>query len=108
MAETACAVWLRLTGHRILVRNYRTPVGEIDIVARRGQALIFVEVKARRSHAAGAEALAPRQQRRIERAAEHFLAKRRELADCDVRFDLMLVQPWRPPVHVRDAWRPKF
>lgn len=108
MAETACAAWLRLTGYRILARNYRVPVGEIDIVARRGQVLVFVEVKARSSRAAGAEALSPRQQRRIGRAAEQFLAGRGDLAGFDVRFDLMLVQPWRPPMHIRDAWRPNF
>ncbi len=93
-------------GYRILARNYRAPVGEIDIVARRGRTMAMVEVKARASQTAGAEALAPRQQRRIARAAEYFVAARPELAACELRFDLMLVQPWRPPVHVRDAWRP--
>ncbi len=108
MAEAACALWLRLAGHRILARNYRTSVGEIDIVVRRGRVLMFVEVKARASLAAGAEALTPRQRRRIARAAEHFLSCHREFAGFDVRFDVMLVQPWRRPVHLRDAWRPNF
>ncbi len=102
-----CTAWLRLKGYRILARNYRAPVGEIDIVARRGRTVAMVEVKARATRTAAAEALAPRQQNRIARAAEHFFAARPELAALNMRFDMMLVQPWRLPVHVRDAWRPQ-
>lgn len=103
-AESRAALWLRLKGYRILGRRVRTPAGEIDLVARRGNLLAFVEVKAR--HGDGAEVLGRRQQARIARAAEAFAATRPDLAGLDWRFDLILVAgPWRLR-HIADAWRP--
>lgn len=100
------AVWrLRLTGWRILARDWRSPVGEVDIVARRGKLLLFIEVKARGDLGAAGEAIGARQRGRITAAASLFLARHPQLAGCDVRFDAMLVAPWRWPVHLRDAWR---
>lgn len=101
------AVWrLRLAGYRILARRYACPAGEIDIVARRLSRLAVVEVKARASIATAAEAITPRQWRRIARAAEHFLAGRPALAALDLTFDVVLIAPWRWPRHLPDAWRP--
>jgi putative endonuclease len=105
LAESAAALLLRLKGFRILARGYKVPVGEIDIVARRGRLVLFVEVKARPSADAANEALNPRQRRRIERAAGWFLAQHPDIGACDLRYDLMLVTPWRWPVHIGDAWR---
>jgi putative endonuclease len=105
LAESAAATLLRLKGFRILARGYKVPVGEIDIVARRGRLVLFVEVKARPSADAANEALNGRQRRRIERAAGWFLAQHPQIAGCDLRYDLMLVTPWRWPVHIGDAWR---
>ena len=105
LAESAAALLLRLKGFRILARGFRVPVGEIDIVARRGRLLAFVEVKARESAPAAADALTPRQRRRILKAADWFLARHPELASCDLRFDLVLLAPWRMPRHIGDAWR---
>lgn len=104
-AEALCAWWLRLQGYRILARNYRTPVGEIDILARRGDTLAVVEVKARASLTAAGEALSARQRRRIARAAACYVAARPASAALGLRFDVMLVAPWRPPRHLVDAWR---
>lgn len=102
----ALAVWrLRLAGWRILARDWRSPVGEIDIIARRGRLLAFVEVKARAELAAAGESLGARQRLRIREAAALFVARHPQLAACDMRFDAMLVEPWRPPVHLPDAWR---
>jgi putative endonuclease len=106
LGEAACVWWLRLRGYRILARRYRAPVGEIDIVARRGRLLAMVEVKTRAAFAEALEAVGPRQRQRVERAAEAFLARHPDLADAEVRFDVMLVVPWRPPRHIMDAWRP--
>ena len=106
LAESLCSWHLRLRGYRILARGFRTRVGEIDIVAVRGRTLAVIEVKARGDAATGAEALSERQRRRIARAAEAFLQKRPACAALDVRFDVMLVSPWRLPVHLTDAWRP--
>jgi len=104
IAEAVCAGVLRLKGYRILARDVRTPVGEIDIVAHRGRVLAFVEVKARRS-ADGTDIIGPRQQHRIVRAAEAFLSRHPSLAGLDVRFDVMIVQGWTMPTHLTDAWR---
>lgn len=104
MGEARCAWRLRLAGYRIIARDVRTPVGEIDLVARRGRTLAIVEVKAR-SGAGAAEALTPRQRRRIVRAAEAFLAAHPTLAALDIRFDLMLVGRGLVPRHLRAAFR---
>jgi putative endonuclease len=105
VAEWLCLWQLRLRGWHILARGWRCPVGEIDIVARRGKVLAIIEVKSRGEFAAAAAALAPRQRRRIARAAEAFLLQRSDLAGLDLRFDLMLVAPRRLPRHWPGAWR---
>jgi putative endonuclease len=103
-AETACAWWLRLQGYRIVARRYRTPVGEIDLVARRGGVLAFIEVKAR-AELGELAAPTPRQRRRIVRAAQAFLQRNARLAGLDPRFDVIAVAPWRLPQHLPAAWR---
>jgi putative endonuclease len=103
-AEARAAWWLRLKGYRILETRYRTPMGEIDLIARRGGCIAFVEIKARHSLAAGLEAVSPAARRRIARAAEAFLAQRR-LTPETARFDLIVMRPRRLPCHVADAWR---
>ena len=103
-AETMCVWYLRLIGYHVIARGFRVPVGEIDIIARRGRTLAFVEVKARSGDYA-ADALSPSQRRRIVRAAEAFLKVRPGLADLDLRLDVMLVRRWRLPRHLRGAWR---
>jgi putative endonuclease len=99
---------LRLRGYRIVERGFRAHVGEIDIVARRGRVLVFIEVKARQDEAKAGESLKPRQAARIGRAAGAFVHARPQLSSLDMRFDVMLVAPWRLPVHLMDAWRPEL
>ncbi len=96
---------LRLAGYRIVARNVRTPMGEIDVVARRGRVLAFVEVKARAELEAAAAAIDHRQSARIARAAAWFLKRRPQLAGLVLRFDAVFVLPGRLPRHVVDAWR---
>jgi putative endonuclease len=105
VAEWMAIVWLFLHGYRILRRRYRSKHGEIDIIARRGDMLIFVEVKARRSHTAALESVSPRQMIRIERAASAF-ASRGAYVHLGIRFDVITCVPWRLPRHLKDAWRP--
>jgi putative endonuclease len=105
VAEWLCLWHLRRRGWQIVERRWRCPSGEIDILARRGRVLAVVEVKSRREAEAAAFALAPRQRRRIIRAAEAFLVSRPDLAQLELRFDLMLVGPFRLPQHWRGAWR---
>jgi len=104
-AERVAALVLRLKGFAILARGHRAPQGEIDIVARRGRLLVFVEVKARRDADLAAHALGARQRARIVRAAAGYLAARPDLAGLEARFDAMVfgALPW--PRHVVDAWR---
>ncbi|MDH3699919.1 MAG: YraN family protein [Alphaproteobacteria bacterium] len=104
-AEALCALDLRLRGYRVVARRLRCPLGEIDIVARRGRILAVIEVKARGGAADAAAAISLRQRDRITRAAGWLLSTRPDLAALDVRFDAMLVSPWRRPRHLRDAWR---
>jgi putative endonuclease len=100
------AVWrLRLGGWTILARRFRTGLGEVDIVARRGKVLAFVEVKARGDETRAVEALSGRQFGRASRAASLFLAHHPRHADCSVRFDAVLVgRLW--PKHLPDVWQP--
>lgn len=89
----------------MLARRYRTPVGEIDLVARRGRRLVMVEVKARPTEALARQAVPVRQRRRIEMAARRFLAANPQYRDFAVRFDVIAVVPGRLPVVIADAWR---
>ncbi len=104
-AELLCLWLLRLKGYRILARRYRTPVGEVDLIARRGGSIVAVEVKARDDFAAAGESIQRRQRQRIARALLHFLSSRPDLAMLSPRFDVMLVAPGRLPRHLGDAWR---
>lgn len=103
-AETLCVVLLRLSGHGIVARDFRTPVGEIDIIARRGHGLYFIEVKVRADREAIDEAVTYRQRRRISRAAALFLARNPRYGGWDARFDVMLVTPGRWPRRITNAW----
>jgi putative endonuclease len=87
--ERAAARFLRRRGLRILTRGYRTASGEIDLVARDGDTLVFIEVKSRR-HGEPAEAVTPEKQRRLTLAALHFL-KRYDLLEQRCRFDVVAV-----------------
>jgi putative endonuclease len=104
VAEMAAAFLLTCKEYRILERRYRTPVGEVDLIARRGKRLAFVEVKLRQSADAAAHAITPRQQRRIARAAEHWLAHRTPQGDWDAAFDVVLVAPWSRSRHLESAF----
>lgn len=105
LAEAAAAIFLMLKGYRILARRWRTPAGEIDLIARKGRLLAFVEVKARRTLDAAHDAVSARAARRIAQASEHFCARDPAHAGLDRRFDLIAAAPWRLR-HLRDAWRP--
>ncbi len=102
-AETLAAWWLRLKGYRILARRVRTPVGEVDLIARRGRTLIFVEVKARFDVASAAASITYVNQRRISRAANALLARYGRGCEA-IRIDAVLITPWRTPRHVVGAW----
>jgi len=105
-SETLAALLLRLKFYRILAKRVRTPLGEIDLIARSPSGVLcFIEVKARTQEGQIAEALGARQRGRIARAAELYLAARPGLAAKGLRFDVVSVAPRRWPRHLRDAWR---
>lgn len=103
-AESRAAALLVAKGFRILARRWKSPVGEIDIVARRRALLIFVEVKARNSLDAAAESVTVRQRQRIVAAAEAWLATYPDTPFTDMRFDAMLVVPGKMPRHIQGAF----
>src|SRR6187401_3866529 len=103
-AESRAAAFLIAKGYRIVARRWRSPVGEIDIVARRRKTLVFVEVKARERLDDAAEAVIVRQQRRIIAAAGAWLAVHPEDANRDIRFDVVLVAPKSIPRHIMAAF----
>jgi putative endonuclease len=102
--ESVAAWFLRLQGYRILARRYRTPAGEVDIVARRGTCLVFVEVKARAAVSTALEAITPRQQRRVAAAARSWVARHPGDAALTLRFDAIFVAPSRWPLHIANAF----
>lgn len=108
-AEMLGLLLLRLKGWRVLARRFRVGVGagagEIDIIARRGRTVAFIEVKARADLAAAAFAITPRQRARIARGAEAFLQTNPGLAGLDMRFDALLVGRGFWPVHLKNVWR---
>ena len=103
-AESRAAAYLVAKGYRIVARRFRSPVGEVDIVARRGRVLVFVEVKARSTLDAAAESLQTRQQRRIAAAASFWLSLNPHDVDSDIRFDAVLVAPGKIPRHIPAAF----
>ena len=102
--ESRAAAYLMAKGYRILAKRYRTPHGEIDIVARRRDLIAFVEVKARATIDDAALAVTPHQQQRIINAAQCWLAEHPEHAEFELRFDAMLIAPRRLPRHVLAAF----
>jgi len=103
-AEAIAALWLRLKGWRILAHRARTPVGEVDLIARRGRTVAFVEVKARPSQAAADLALDDYRLRRVAAAAE-ALAPRFSRPGDDLRIDALFIVPRRLPRHMANVWR---
>ena len=103
-AESRAAACLIARGYRILARRFRTPHGEIDIVARRRNLIAFVEVKARASLDEAAFAVTPRQQARIIDAANGWLVAHPQHADFELRFDVILIAPRHLPRHLLAAF----
>ncbi|WP_417692358.1 YraN family protein [Roseibium sp.] len=104
-AENRAALALRLTGWRILKRRFKTGSGEIDLIAKRGNTVAFIEVKARRNRESALDAVTPTAQRRIVKAARIFIAGHPKAVFYTLRFDVMIVRPWRWPEHIVNAFQ---
>jgi putative endonuclease len=103
-AERLARLALMVKGYRILACRYKTPLGEIDLVARRGRTLCFVEVKRRGTQREGAEAIHAKNQERVARAAALYLQRHPEYSGMDIRFDAVVVSPRSWPRHIPRAW----
>lgn len=103
--ETLAAWYLRLHGWMIVARRLRTPRGEVDLVARRGRMVAFVEVKWRRNEAELATAIDEFRLRRVAAAAQSVAHRYCRPGD-DMRIDVLLLAPRRWPHHIRNAWMP--
>ncbi|MBR4127025.1 MAG: YraN family protein [Alphaproteobacteria bacterium] len=107
-AENTAALFLRLKGYKILERNFKPPkgtgAGEIDIIASKHNIIVFIEVKRRVSLDSAAEAVNGHVQTRRIRGAEYFLMIHPELADKEMRFDVILIAPNRFPEHIQNAF----
>ena len=104
-SEWLAALALLLKGYRIEARRYRTRLGEIDLIARRGDLVAIVEVKARPTVAEAMEAIGHYPQRRIAAAADLWLARQPDYARLSLRFDMVAVLPRRWPVHVKNIFQ---
>jgi putative endonuclease len=104
-AESIAALMLRLKGYRILARRFVVNLGEIDLVARRGGAIAFVEVKARADMDVAEIAISATKRRRIARAARVWLARNQWAAGLTLRGDAVFVAPGRLPRHAPSAYR---
>ncbi len=107
-AEALCRVALWLKGYRIIASRYKTHQGEIDLIAIRGGTLAFIEVKARPDVRQASEAVSEHQKARLARTGSLFLARQRGFSRFDIRFDVMLVLPWRWPIHIQNAFEPQL
>ena len=98
------ALFLSLKLYEIVARRVKTPVGEIDLIVRRGGVTVFVEVKARSFSHQEADALMAVNRRRIVRAAQFWLMRKPELMHTDLRFDVIFLAPFAWPRHIVNAF----
>ena len=103
-SEYLAALALVLRGYRILAMRYRVKAGEIDIIARKGDLVSFVEVKARANSSDSVFAVGALAQSRIRNASLHWLQGQKDAGRLAWSYDIIAVRPWRWPEHFRDAF----
>lgn len=111
IGETIAALFLFAKGYRILARRFKTPVGEIDLIARRGKWLVFVEVKVRQNIPQALESISGNNKSRVMRAAKWYLSgpgKTRPGPDPFLRFDAIVLAPPFSIRHIENAWGENF
>ncbi|MGM4983392.1 MULTISPECIES: YraN family protein [Rhizobium] len=104
VAEYLAAAFLLFKGYRILAVRHRTKLGEIDIVARKGDLAVFVEVKSRRGAQEAIDAVSFSSQKRIRAASDLWLARQPDFARLSQRYDIVAMLPGRWPRHFPDAF----
>ncbi len=106
LAEHYAATWLQLKAYSILATRVKLPIGEIDLIARKGETLAFIEVKQRQTLELAQSAVPETGWRRISRAAEVWAGRQAQLQNLEWRYDLVAITPWALPRHFPDYWRP--
>jgi putative endonuclease len=104
ISEYVAAALLLFKGYRIVAMRYKTKSGEIDIIARKGDLIAFVEVKARRATMDSIFAVDPGTQRRIRNASLSWLARQKDAARLSLRYDIVAVRSWGRSTHFIDAF----
>lgn len=110
-AELLAAQFLEQSGMEVLALRYRNAGGEIDLLARDGNTIVVVEVKARATRDDGLYSITPAKQKRLARAAEALLQETEKFAglgkacDLNIRFDAVVIAPGQSPLHLPNAWQ---
>jgi len=104
LSEWVAALSLILKGYRILKMRYKTKAGEVDIIARKRDLVIMVEVKARRTVSEAVNSVTTTSQRRIEAAGDVWLSRQKNSHLLSVRYDIVAVRAWKWPAHFKDAF----
>ena len=106
IAERFAVMFLRAKGYKILAQRFKTRYGEIDIVARHKDIIVFIEVKARKAENDALESVTHKMKSRIERAAQLYIAQHKAAQGMGVRFDFIALSPPFFFRHLDNAWRP--
>ncbi len=106
-AERVAALWLQLKGYHIAERRFETYFGEIDIIARRGNVIAIVEVKARPTIEEAMEAVKQENRKRIDKAANVFMSRQSDAKKLRLRYDLIAISPWKLPRHIESFFQPE-
>lgn len=103
-AEIIAGLYLTLTGWRVLAWRWKCPLGEIDLVAKNGKVITFIEVKARQNEQSALDSITAHQWSRISNAADIFMSQQRQYADCSWRFDAIIIVPRQWPKRFKNMW----
>lgn len=103
IAETFAIIYLRLKFYQIIAKRFKSPFGEIDIIARKGNQIIFIEIKARHDTSL-MDFISKRQQGRINKAAQYFLLRHPKYQSCNIRFDAIIMNKYFWPKHFKSYW----
>jgi putative endonuclease len=107
-SESIAIVFLMLKGYSIVAKRYKTPLGEIDIIAKKAKSLIGIEVKARRKEFDISDVISAKQKKRIINGIKMFLSKNQKYNDYTIRFDVIAVRPFRIPKHIINSWEGEY
>lgn len=108
LAEFIARCYFRFKGYSILAKNLsvatKSPIGEVDFIAKKGNTIIFIEVKKRQSIEKAKYAIKPIQQKRIVNAAKVFIKNHPSYQQCNIRFDAVLIKLPFQILHIKNAW----